>query len=141
LGKRTEKEDSSLKVPPRLSSGLKSSIWRRKLVFWCFLHDKMEMQGANHTFHLSMSSVSQGFSVLCVEGIFAVVWYKWRERERTILEYFVAANSRSQTTFHRARPWRVRNAGKSYSPPKHQKPSPHQFETQVNIEHAFLQQD
>lgn len=27
LGKRTLKEDSSLKVPPRLSSGLNSSIW------------------------------------------------------------------------------------------------------------------
>merc|ERR1711939_760057 len=55
LGKRTEKEDSSLKVPPKLSSGLNSSI-----------------------FHLSTSSVSHGLSTLCVEGISAVLCDEWR---------------------------------------------------------------
>ena len=79
------------------------------------------MRGAKHTFHLSMSSVSQGLSTLCVEGIFAVVWDKWYEAKGRSLEYFVAANSRKTPKhFHRARPWRVKNAGKSHSPPKHQ---------------------
>lgn len=46
LGNKVENFDSSVNVPPALSSGLKGSI-----------------------FHLSISSVSHGLSVLCVDGI------------------------------------------------------------------------
>ena len=62
------KEDSSVKVPAALSSGVKASIY---LTLVSALRSAVGA-GENsvaRTFHLSMSSVSQGFSCLCVEGI------------------------------------------------------------------------
>jgi len=34
LGKRVAKEDSSVKVPPALSVGVKGSIWELLVLFW-----------------------------------------------------------------------------------------------------------
>lgn len=68
LGKRTEKDDSSLKVPPALSSGLKGSIYNFRLA-----RIRGPSEDFEHTFHLSISSVSQGLSFLYVEGMLAVV--------------------------------------------------------------------
>jgi hypothetical protein len=63
LGNNVEKEDSSKKVPPALSSGLNSSICEG---CQCRAQSPWELLLA---FHLSMSSVSHGFSFLCVDGI------------------------------------------------------------------------
>jgi hypothetical protein len=65
LGNNVAKDDSSLRVPPRLCSGLKGS-----------------------SFHLSISSVSHGLSFLYVDGIFAGryrvrVWCCDREENRS----------------------------------------------------------
>ena len=64
LGKRVAKDDSSAKVPPALSVGLNSSIFRNSQLRF----PRMRGRG-KQTFHLSMSSVSHGFSLLCVEGM------------------------------------------------------------------------
>lgn len=64
------KEDSSAKEPALLSSAVNSSIWQRLVrgdytVGW--------RVSVLLTFHLSISSVSQGFSLSWVEGIVEVV--------------------------------------------------------------------
>lgn len=63
LGNNVAKEDSSEKVPPALSSGLNSSICEGRQ---CCAHSPATLV---LTFHLSISSVSHGFSFLCVDGI------------------------------------------------------------------------
>lgn len=69
LGKRVANEDSSAKVPPTLSSGLNASICERSISV-CMAAFSYTIL----TFHLSISSVSHGFSELCVEGMVKLWW-------------------------------------------------------------------
>jgi hypothetical protein len=89
--------------------------------------------GAKHTFHLSISSVSQGFSVLCVEGMSAVVWWingvrKGKDDPRIFCRRKFQKPLPSRSALARE------NAGKSLSPPKHQKPSPHSSHVMSTLE-------
>lgn len=60
-----EKRDSSVKAPAVLSSGLKGSICAKyQIVSFLGVRRRRKL-----TFHLSISSVSHGFSFLCVDGI------------------------------------------------------------------------
>lgn len=116
------KVDSSVNVPALLSSGLNTSIWilvSKARIGWCrLLGLEAGMNGYRGwvvlTFHLSMSSVSHGFSFLCVEGIldgFALALTKLRRRgwQKFEIEEFPAAQNLVRT------PVDIGNLGLRYS--------------------------